>query len=147
MELKWHLLPDDVSFSNIETKERDCTATSRSGRYRVNASSHPDDGPWVTYSEDNDAASLDQVGNAKGAAENGPPPKWYGFDDSQNPAVYEPGGEFEWIIPWNWRVTGINRVKGSGTNLHHTKITEDGIMTIDKLGQSTTDAGGPYGPF
>jgi hypothetical protein len=148
MELKWHLLPDDVSFSKVQTKERDCPGTDLKGRYRTAPPSpHDDSAPWVSYGDDNEAATLDQVANTKGAADYGPPPKWFGYDASQNPPVYEAGGEFKWEIPWNWKVPAIGNIKGSGKNTHHTTITEGGIMTINKLGKSTTDTGGPYGPY
>ena len=134
MELRWHLAPDDVAFNNVETKERDCPGTDMKGCYRPVQMSHDDSAPWTGYKQDNDGIDPDQVLLEKGATQYNPIVKWYGYDNAQN---YEAGGGFQFEIPWNWRVKSMGNIKGTGKNIQKNTITEDGGMTIEKLGKST----------
>ncbi len=142
MRVLWHFAPDVVSFINVQKRELGCPATNTKGCYRINAGSHSANN-WTNLRENNDDVDADEVGNTRGPRSS-PPPKWFGFNPTP-PQFYEPGGDFDWVIPWEWQVAAKGNAKAGGTNIHHTTVSEDGVMTVAKLGQTTT--GLPIGPL
>jgi hypothetical protein len=141
MEVRWHLVPDDVSYYRVQTQEGSCDATEKRGVYRQRNRMH-DVMDWQTYQQNNDGSIPDVVVDVVGAPQNTLPPTFYGYDQSTTPPTLETGGSYKWIIPWTWRVGETGAPKAGGTNPHEVTVTESGLMTIKKLGQQSQD-----GPF
>lgn len=138
MALQWQLLPNDVSFSRVITRERPCPRTDIKGCFRNRPQEH-EPGMDFHYKENNDEADneYDAVAGVKSPTSINPA-RWYGINDTITPPVEEMGGQYTWVIPWQWRVSGTDSWKGNLTAPTTYSITETGVMTIDKLGQTVT---------
>lgn len=128
MRLNITVMPDDVSFRNVEIYEVEGPATNISGYYLQFPSSElfhhptPTGGPYPNWFR----LSVDNKWGDHAADANEPPP-------------WSLGG-FEWNIPVKWRVLNKTNEASMPTNRLQQFLIHDatGRTTVFKLGQSVT---------
>ncbi|MDR2641228.1 MAG: hypothetical protein LBC74_00375, partial [Planctomycetaceae bacterium] len=128
-----YILPNTVSFSNVEFKEGTCPSETDKDKYWSKVfprgCEHPESG-WtrlfrgITPDKHNQLNSLDKVGSGV----------------CSQPPKYCAGSFFEWDIPWFYRVKGAPENKDKKFIVkHRIDMTNDqGHMTVKKGGVQET---------
>ena len=113
------VLPNDVSFKNVECKELPGPASSIWGYLENKVPDelyHWPNGNWSGLGEYNNWSDIAF------------------FAIAEEPLPWAPGGGYTWIIPVRWRVIGKTHIGSLPDRTHVVSFTEDGRVTIEKFG-------------
>lgn len=114
-----YLLPKDVSFTNIQTREGSCTGTGTGWLSVLNNEPHPA-GDWNDVGDGNRAnGCMDESVDEVWSGEIAPQPN-YGV------------GDFNWPIPWQYRVGAGAPVTFGSTMNHHATSDATGKCVMEK---------------